>query len=110
MFGQRRRPMSFSVGEGEGESDYNCALRQAKILFEDVIMISSSSVFILQLKNEEWSGEFTDLKEADIIYQIDQFFVWWLKFNRYILANHLVGAWKTSDMGGKEFETTGMAQ
>ena len=67
MFGQRRRPMSFSVGEGEGESDYNCALRQAKILFEDVIMISSSSVFILQLKNEEWSGEFTDLKEADII-------------------------------------------
>ncbi len=63
VFGQRRRPMSFSVGVGE--ADYDCVLREAKKVFEDII--PSSSILILQVKNEEWSGEFTDLKEADTI-------------------------------------------
>ncbi len=50
--------MSFSVGEGD--SEYACAVRQAKKVFEDVI--PSPSDLVLQVKNEEWSGEFTDLK------------------------------------------------
>lgn len=62
-FGQRHRPISLSVGQGD--SDYACVIRQAKKVFEDVI--PSSSVLVLQIKNEAWSGEFTDLKESDII-------------------------------------------
>ncbi len=46
VFGQRRRPMSFSVGVGE--ADYDCVLREAKKVFEDIIPSSS-----IQVKNEE---------------------------------------------------------
>lgn len=62
VFGQRRRPLSFTASGNE----YQTALSEAKKTFHDVIP-PSRCTFLLQMKNENWSGEFTDLGEGDSI-------------------------------------------
>ncbi len=62
-FGERKRPVKFKVDPMKG--DFNSALEVLRTTFEDVIA-PTCQVF-LQLKHEDWSGEFVDIGEMDTI-------------------------------------------
>lgn len=61
--GERRRPVTYSLEDGKCESD--SLLEAVKMVFQDVIP-SSRRVF-LQVKDENWAGEFVDIHGADSI-------------------------------------------
>ena len=48
----------------EAENDLERAIRQT---FADLRQVADASSLILQLKDEEWGGEFVDLKEGQVI-------------------------------------------
>ena len=61
--GERRRPVTYSAEDEKSEID---SLTEAvKAVFQDVI--SPSSRVFFQLKNENWAGEFVDIKETDSV-------------------------------------------
>ena len=60
-FGERKRPVTYTVDENEKES----LLAAAREVFTDVDGIVDESV--VQVKNEQWGGEFVDLKEDEKI-------------------------------------------
>ena len=62
-FGERKRPIKYKADPIKG--DLSSALEAVRTVFEEVIT-PTCEVF-LQLKHEDWSGEFVDILEMDSI-------------------------------------------
>ena len=60
-FGDRSRPLCFqsSAASEEGESDEDVVKRAIRSTFRDVLLDDDD--FFLQVKDEEWAGEFVDV-------------------------------------------------
>ena len=60
--GGRKRTVSFSCGE---ESDRVRLLVAANAVYQGVAVFDGKT--IVQMKSEEWSGEFIDVEDTDVI-------------------------------------------
>ena len=56
--GDSNRPISFM---SDGENDQDTLRKEIRKVYHNEIPENSS--FILQMKDEEWSGEFVDIKQ-----------------------------------------------
>lgn len=62
LVGDRRRPVSFN---SKDDNDYSSAVNAVRRVFNDVI--PETSHLFLQVKNEFWGGEFTDINALEEI-------------------------------------------
>ena len=62
--GHRKRPVSFTSGEGGG--DRVRLLVAANEIFKGLAVFDAKTV--IQIKSEEWRGEFIDVEDKDLRY------------------------------------------
>ena len=68
-FCERSRPITFTSGGSDSESDSDLVLKQFLRTFDDQITKSAAqrNELFLQIKEEEWGGEFVDVSREQVI-------------------------------------------
>ena len=64
-FGERKRPVTYTMDERKSEKE--SLLSAVNEVFADVEGIGDDAEHLVQVKNEQWGGEFVDLKDEEKI-------------------------------------------